>query len=29
MHISMYDGKTNPDHWLEDYLLAMRAEGVR
>jgi hypothetical protein len=29
MHISTYDGETNPDHWLEDYRLAMRAEGVR
>ena len=28
MHISKYDGKTNPDHWLEDYRLAMKAEGL-
>jgi hypothetical protein len=27
MHISKYDGETNPDHWLEDYHLAMRVEG--
>jgi hypothetical protein len=28
MHISKYDSKTNPDHWLEDYLLAMKAGGL-
>jgi hypothetical protein len=27
MHISMYDGETNPEHWLEDYRLTMKAEG--
>jgi hypothetical protein len=27
-HISMYDGETNPDHWLQDYCLAMKAEGL-
>jgi hypothetical protein len=27
MHISMYDDETNPDHWLEDYRLAMKDEG--
>ena len=27
MHISKYNGKTNPDHWLKDYYLAMKAEG--
>jgi hypothetical protein len=27
MHISKYDGETNPDHWLEDYCLTMRAGG--
>ena len=26
-HISMYDGETNPDNWLEDYRLAMKAGG--
>jgi hypothetical protein len=26
-HISKYDGETNPDHWLEDYRLAMWTEG--
>ena len=25
MHISKYDDKTNLDHWLEDYCLAMKA----
>jgi hypothetical protein len=28
MHISKYDGETNPDHWLEDYRLTMKAGGV-
>jgi hypothetical protein len=27
MHISKYDDETNPDHWLEDYCLAMKAGG--
>jgi hypothetical protein len=27
MHISKYDGEINLDHWLEDYHLAMKAEG--
>ena len=27
MHISKYDSKTNLDHWLEDYCLAMRTEA--
>jgi hypothetical protein len=27
MHISKYDGETDPDHWLEDYCLAMKARG--
>ena len=27
MHISMYDGEINLDHWLEDYRLAMKDEG--
>jgi hypothetical protein len=27
MHISKYDGETNPDHWLKDYRLTMRARG--
>jgi hypothetical protein len=27
MHNSMYDSETNPDHWLEDYRLAMKAGG--
>jgi hypothetical protein len=26
-HISKYDTETNPDHWLEDYHLAMRVGG--
>ena len=26
-YISKYDGETNPDHWLEDYCLAMKARG--
>jgi hypothetical protein len=26
-HITKYDGETNPDHWLEDYRLAMRPGG--
>ena len=24
-HISKYNGETNPDHWLEEYHLAMKA----
>ena len=27
-HISKYDGETNPDHYLEDYRLALKAEGL-
>jgi hypothetical protein len=27
MHISKFDDETNPDHWFEDYHLAMRASG--
>jgi hypothetical protein len=27
MHISKYDGETNPEHWLEDYRLTMKARG--
>ena len=27
MHISKYNVKTNRGHWLEDYRLAMKAEG--
>jgi hypothetical protein len=27
MHISKYDDETNPDHWLEDYRLTMKAKG--
>jgi hypothetical protein len=27
MHMSKYGGKTNLDHWLEDYHLAMKARG--
>jgi hypothetical protein len=27
MHISKYDGRIYPDHWLEDYCLAMRTRG--
>ena len=27
MHISKYDSKTNPDHWLEDYHLTMEAKA--
>jgi hypothetical protein len=23
----MYDGETNPEHWIKDYHLAMRAKG--
>jgi hypothetical protein len=23
----MYDGETNPDHWLEDYCLTLKAWG--
>jgi hypothetical protein len=26
-HIAKYDGETNPDHWLDDYRLTMRAGG--
>jgi hypothetical protein len=26
-HITKYEGETNPEHWLEDYCLAMRARG--
>jgi hypothetical protein len=26
-HISKYNGETSPDHWLEDYRLAIKVEG--
>jgi hypothetical protein len=28
MHISKYDGETNLDHWLEDYCLTLKVEGL-
>jgi hypothetical protein len=27
-NVTKYDGKTNPNVWLEDYRLACRASGV-